>query len=138
MKHIVDLTVRPYECDSYSHVNNAVYLNYLEYARIEFLHHIGFDYKGAVAEGYFLYVTHVDIHYKASAFLDDKLKIEVYPVKMGAVSGTIHQIVRKEDGTVCAEADVTWASVKSANSQPSRLPEKFMVPGLKPDPADFS
>ena len=84
MKYYVDLTVRPYECDSYSHVNNAVYLNYLEFARMEYLHQIGFDYKGAVAAGYYLYVTHVDIHYKASAFLDDKLKIEVFATAGGS------------------------------------------------------
>ncbi len=138
MKYYVDLTVRPYECDSYSHVNNAVYLNYLEFARMEYLHQIGFDYKGAVAAGYYLYVTHVDIHYKASAFLDDKLKIEVFATKLGAVSGTIHQVVRKEDGTVCAVADVTWCSVKSENGQPARLPEEFLVPGLKPDAGDLN
>ena len=34
MKHATRLTVRPYECDSYGHVNHAVYVNYLEHARI--------------------------------------------------------------------------------------------------------
>ena len=47
------------------------------------------------------------------------------------VSGTFHQVVRKSDGTICAEADVTWASVK--NGMPSRIPEQFMVAGLKPE-----
>ncbi|QTQ15689.1 acyl-CoA thioesterase [Treponema parvum] len=133
MKHFAELTVRSYECDSYGHVNNAVYLNYLEYARMEYLHKIGFDYNAAVAEGFYLYVTHIDIYYKASAFLDDKLTIEVYSVNLGAVSGTMHQVIRKEDGTVCVEADVTWASVNKENGRPCRLPEKFMVPGLLPD-----
>ena len=87
MKHITKLTVRPYECDSYNHVNNAVYLNYLEHARMDFLHAAGFDYKGIVAAGYYLYVTHVDIHYKASAFLDDELEIESYPTKLKHVMG---------------------------------------------------
>lgn len=125
-----ELVVRSYECDSYGHVNNAVYLNYLEYGRMEFLHQIKFDYKGLVASGWYLYVTHIDIHYKSSAYLDDKLFIDVTTTKFGAVSGTFHQVVRKEDGTICAEADVTWASVKEG--KPSRIPETFIVPGLKP------
>ena len=91
MKHKSKLFVLSYECDSYGHVNNAVYLNYLEYGRMEYLHAINFDYKGIIAAGYYLYVTHVDIYYKASAFLDDELFIEVYPTKMKAVSGTFHQ-----------------------------------------------
>ena len=64
MKHTAELTVRSYECDSYNHVNNSVYLNYLEFGRMEFLHAINFDYKGIVAAGYYLYVTHIDIYYK--------------------------------------------------------------------------
>ena len=54
MIHTTELIVRPYECDSYNHVNNAVYQNYLEYARMDFLHAAGFNYKKIVAEGYYL------------------------------------------------------------------------------------
>lgn len=132
MKNIAKLVVRSYECDSYSHVNNAVYLNYLEYGRMEFLHAIGFDYQGIVAAGYYLYVTEVNIKYKASAFLDDILLIEVESVKLGAVSGEFFQRVVKEDGTVCAEATVKWACV-TTEGRPSKLPEEFKVPGLKPE-----
>lgn len=131
MTYTSELTVRTYECDSYGHVNNAVYLNYLEYGRMEFLHQIGFRYKEFIASGFFLYVTHVDIHYKSSAYLDDKLFIDVTPKAMGAVKGTLHQIIRREDGTVCAVADVTWACVNSSGI-PSRITPEFMVDGLKP------
>ncbi|MCH5294431.1 MAG: acyl-CoA thioesterase [Treponema sp.] len=130
MPCVTNLVVRSYECDSYGHVNNAVYLNYLEHARMNYLHQIGFDYKGVVKAGWYIYVTHIDIYYKSSAFLDDRIIIETEPRKLGAVSGTLHQIIKKEDGTVCAEADVTWASVR--DNKPSALPKEFMVEGLKP------
>jgi len=135
MNYSSPLVVRSYECDSYGHVNNAVYLNYLEYGRMEYLHQIGFDYKGLVADGYYLYITHIDIYYKASAFLDDELFVDVEPVKLNIISGTFRQTIRKKNGTVCAAADVTWASVKAG--KPSRIPEKYMVKGLYPagDPA---
>lgn len=132
MKHIAEHIVRSYECDSYSHVNNSVYLNYLEYARMEYLHAIGFDYKGLVEAGYYLYVTHVDIYYKASAFLDDKLLIEVFPTKLKKISGELKQIIKKEDGTICADATVTWACV-TKEGRPSKIPEEFMVSGLIPE-----
>ena len=134
MKITSELKVRTYECDSYGHVNNAVYVNYLEYGRMEFLNGVGFDYKGIVAAGYYLYISHIDIHYKASAFLGDKLFIDAEPVEMGAVKGTIRQVIRKEDGTVCVQADVTWASVNS-QGRPCRLPKEYLVPGLFPDKA---
>lgn len=134
MKHIAEHIVRSYECDSYSHVNNSVYLNYLEYARMEYLHAIGFDYKGLVEAGYYIYVTHVDIYYKASAFLDDKLLIEVFPTKLKKISGELKQIIKKEDGTICADATVTWACV-TKEGRPSKIPEEFMVSGLNPEEA---
>ncbi len=133
MAHIVKLKVRTYECDSYNHVNNAVYLNYLEHARMEFLHHIKFDYKGIVAAGYHMYVTEIDIKYKASAVLDDELFIEVKHTKLKKISGAFEQVVRKKDGTVCAEAKVTWACVDAATGRPTKLPEEFMVAGLQPE-----
>lgn len=131
MKTFTKFNVRTYECDSYNHVNNAVYLNYLELGRMDFLNQINFDYKGIVEAGYYIYVTHVDIYYKASAFFGDELTIETVPTKLGAVSGTLHQRILKQDGTLCAEADVTWASV-TTEGKPSRIPETFMVEGLKP------
>ena len=107
MKITSELTVRTYECDSYGHVNNAVYVNYLEYGRMEYLNGIGFDYKGIVAAGYALYISHIDIHYKASSFLGDKLFIDVWPLDTGAVKGTRRQVIRTQDGTGCGGADGT-------------------------------
>ena len=106
----------------------------IKYARMEYLHAIGFDYKGLVEAGYYLYVTHVDIYYKASAFLDDKLLIEVFPTKLKKISGELKQIIKKEDGTICADATVTWACV-TKEGRPSKIPEEFMVSGLIPEEA---
>jgi acyl-CoA thioester hydrolase len=128
--------VRTYECDGYGHVNNAVYLNYLEYARREFLTAIGFDYRGFLDAGYLIFVTHIDIRYKAAAFQDDKLFIGVEPITLKKVSGTFIQTVHKEDGTLCVHAEVTWACVNKS-SVPRAIPEAFLVPGLYPEiPAD--
>ncbi len=132
MKHITKIKVRSYECDSYSHVNNAVYLNYLENARMDFLHAVNFDYKGIVEKGFYLYVTHIDIYYKGSAFLDDELEIETFPTKLQHVSGEFSQTIRKTDGTICAKATVTWASV-TTDGKPSRIPQDFLVEGLNPE-----
>jgi len=131
MKTYTSLIVRPYEIDSYNHVNNAVYQNYLEYARMDMLHQIGFKYKEFYAAGFFLYVTHVDLYYKASAVQDDELIIECEMTKTGYISGRIHQIMRKKDGTVCVEADVDWACVSAANHRPCKIPAEFMVPELE-------
>ena len=124
------LIVRSYECDSYGHVNNANYLNYLEYARCEMLKEVGFDYPAMVKHGYGIYVARIEIDYKKPAFADDELEIRSKSVKKGAVSGIIAQdIWRGEE--LLAEAKVTWAFVDS-KGQPTKLPPQWDVPGLKP------
>lgn len=59
----IDLAVRDYECDMEGIVNNAVYLNYLEHARHEFLRSTGIDFASFVARGVHLVVTRVEADY---------------------------------------------------------------------------
>jgi len=125
-----NLTVRTYECDSYGHVNNANYLNYLEFARCEFLRDVGFDYPAAVKAGYGVYVARVEIDYVRPAFADDKLVIKSQSVKKGAVSGVIAQEIKRGD-VLLAKAKVTWAFVDS-KGHPTRIPPQWDRPGLGP------
>ncbi len=125
------ITVRSYECDSYGHVNNANYLNYLEFARWDFLKFIGFDYKAMIKAGYGVYVARIEIDYKKSAFPDDELVIRSWAIKKGAVSGIIQQQISRGD-EIIAEAKATWAFVDSSG-MPVRLPREFDVPGLAPE-----
>ncbi len=135
MKHVAKHTVRSYELDGYNHVNNAIYLNYLEHGRIEYLKAIGFDYPGLVEAGYYLYVTHIDIRYKSSARLFDELSIEVESIKLGRLSGTFRQRIYNQRGETCAEAEVSWGCVDSTG-KPSKLPDRFLVPALSPERGD--
>ncbi|MDR0763649.1 MAG: acyl-CoA thioesterase [Bacteroidales bacterium] len=130
MKHVSKLIVRSYECDAYSHVNNAVYLNYLEFARMEFLKDNSFDYKRFVDFGYAIVIVRVVIDYKLSAVLDDELTIETEPVKRRAVSGMFHQRILKGDALV-AQADVTWA-ILNGDGKLSPIPEEFDISALNP------
>lgn len=124
------IRVRTYECDSYGHVNNANYLNYLEYARFEFLRDINFDYQGMLKAGYGVYVARVEIDYKRPAVMDDEILIQSWPVKKGAVSGVIEQKITRGNDTI-AEARVTWAFVDE-KGVPSKLPPQFDTPLLAP------
>ena len=124
--------VRTYECDSYGHVNNAAYLNYLEFARYEFLKTIGFDYPAAIKAGYGVYVARLEIEYKKPAVTDDVLIIRSTPIKKGAVSGVIAQEITRGSDSI-AHAKVTWAFVDSSG-QPVKVPPAWDLPGLSPPP----
>ena len=125
------LRVRTYECDSYGHVNNANYLNYLEYGRYELLRDIGFDYQKAIDAGFGVYIVRVEINYKKPAVTDDLLIIKTWPIKKGAASGIFAQNIHR-NGELLTEAKVTWAFVDSRGS-PIKIPKEWDVPGLFPD-----
>lgn len=130
MTHLTTLQVRSYECDSYGHVNNAVYLNYLELARMTYLRDMGFDMHRFRRLGYGVWVARLDIRFRAPATTEDQLTIETTPVKKGKTSGMLRQVVRRGSDSIC-EADVTWVCV-GASGTPSRLPDEFDLPGLAP------
>ena len=130
MKHTTPLTVRPYECDSYGHVNHAVYVNYLEHARMQFLHAAGYDYKGLIAAGFFTVISHLDIAYRSPAYADDALEIETESRETRRVSGVFHQVIRRGPDVV-AEADVHWCVVDGAG-RPARPPERYDLRRLLP------
>ena len=90
-----------------------------------------FDYPGAIAAGYGVYVARVEIDYKRPAVADDILVIRSWPEKKGSVSGIIVQEIKRKDDLV-AKAKVTWAFV-DGKGQPAKIPPRWDVPGLMPE-----
>jgi acyl-CoA thioester hydrolase len=130
MEHKCSIRVRSYECDSYGHVNNAVYLNYLEYARHEYLKDISLPLDELRAEGYAMIVASISIRYKRPAVTDDELVIFTAPVKHSRLSGVLGQRILRGEEEI-AEAEVKWACV-DGKGRPSPLPGKFVREGLAP------
>ena len=62
----LDLKVRDYELDAQGVVNNAVYQNYLEYCRHEFLLSQGIDFIRLNRKKVFLVVVRAELDYMAS------------------------------------------------------------------------
>lgn len=117
------LTVRSYELDAYGHVNNAVYLNYLEYARIRFLKATGFPYDEFRELGYGLVVSRIDIRYRRPAFLEDELTVVTASISRGRMKGSLEQKILKGDEIV-VQAMVDYATVDSAG-RPAPLPAEL-------------
>ena len=62
--HRLSFKVRDYECDLQGVVNNAVYQNYLEHARHEFLQERGINFAAVTAGGIHLIVIRAELDYR--------------------------------------------------------------------------
>ena len=73
----LEFQVRDYECDMQGHVNNSVYLNYLEHCRHEFIKELGIDFSELVRRGISLVVIRAEIDYKYSLRSGDRFMVGV-------------------------------------------------------------
>ncbi|VGO17258.1 Putative esterase [Pontiella desulfatans] len=102
------MMVRDYECDLQGIVNNAVYQNYLEHARHEFLHSVGIDFAQLCADGIDAVVTRIGIDYKFPLRPRDAFVVKVGMHKQGRVRFVFDQaIYRTSDEKLIIEAQVT-------------------------------
>lgn len=114
--------VRSFECDLYGHVNNAVYLNYLEFARMEVLESKGLTLTGLKDMGFMIVIRNINIWYKVPAVPNDRLVIRTKMKDYRKTSGTFHQeILRSEDDKLLAEADVNWVVI-TLEGKPVAIP----------------
>jgi acyl-CoA thioester hydrolase len=81
----LQMAVRDYECDLQAVVNNAVYQNYLEHARHEYLKSRGVDFARLAAAGVNLVVVRVEIDYKYPLRSGDTFVVEVLPERVSPV-----------------------------------------------------
>lgn len=79
---VKELAVRDYECDMQGHVNNAVYLNYLEHCRHEYLKEFGLNFAEQVGRGINLVVIRAEIDYKRSLRSGDRFMVGVIMEKV--------------------------------------------------------
>ncbi len=113
----LEMMVRDHECDLQGIVNNAVYQNYLEHARHEFLHEIGIDFAQLCAEGIDAVVTRIEMDYKQSLKPRDAFVVKLSMRKLGRLRFVFDQaIFRKADGAVVLEAQVF--AVLTRNGRP--------------------
>jgi len=117
--------VMSYELDSWGHVNNAVYLNYLEKARNDFMTQKGLNFKKFAEWEVFPVLSKAEIIFKAPAFADDDIIIYGYISKHSPASFTLtYSIIKKETEQLVATAETSHIFVNKKN-RPARIPEEF-------------
>lgn len=98
----LDLRVRFRDADAMGHVNNAVYLSYLEEARLEYFRRV-FGAKRPADIGFI--VARVEIDYRSPALIGEILTAGVKVSRLGGASFAMdYAIIEKASRRLVAEA----------------------------------
>ena len=137
--HKITIKVRFHEVDMLGVCNNAVYINYFEQARLEYVKQAGLVPDGGIfSDGKLFFMVRNEINYRGFSYFDDELDVysRVSYIKNSSF-GYDHLIVRKKTGEVIVDGKgvVVFVDPKSRKSAP--LTEEFIErikkfePGVK-------
>lgn len=107
----INMAVRDYECDMQGVVNNAVYQNYLEHARHEFLKTSGLDFAALTAAGINVVVTRAEVDYRRSLRSGDSFAVTVRTDRESKLRLVFHQRIERSDGELMLEARIVTTAV---------------------------
>lgn len=106
-----EIQVRDYECDMQGIVNNAVYQNYFEHVRHQFLKSAGDSFSRLHDEGIDPVVNRVEIDYKTSLRSGDSFICKLAIERKGIRYIFFQDIYRKPDNALCAKARIEVVSL---------------------------
>jgi acyl-CoA thioester hydrolase len=127
-KHKYSVTVRFHEVDMLGVCYNAVYINFFETARLEYIKDAGLmPAKGIFSDGNIFFIVRNEINYRGYAYHDDILDVysKISYIKNSSF-GYDHLIVNQKSGKVIVDGKVVIVHVDSSTRKSKRLPEIFI------------
>lgn len=119
------ITVRYRDLDPQGHVNNTVYLTYLESARLGYYEAVDIWRKDSgLSTG--MVVVHNDIDYVAPVLLGDDVQVGIQLTRLGTKSLTFEfQIESKNDGRVFAKGQSIMVAYDNQAEKSIPIPEDW-------------
>jgi acyl-CoA thioester hydrolase len=110
------------DLDAFGHVNNGVYLTYIENARIGYAR----DVLGiARLEGLLMIVASVKIDFRSRANLGDTLEVGARTTRVGTKSFDLDHEIRAQDGRLVAEAHSTLVAFDYEGDRTMPIPPEW-------------
>ncbi|WP_454191987.1 acyl-CoA thioesterase [Paenibacillus sp. Marseille-Q7038] len=122
MKTELQLIVRPTEIDVNGHVNNAKYLEYLEWGREEWYEAADLPYNKLLQEGFQTVTVNININYRKECVQSERLTVITEPEKAGNSSYVLKQTIINETDDICADAAVSSVTIDPSTRKSKPLP----------------
>jgi len=102
-----EMQVKENHLDRFGHVNNAVYLQFLELARWKILDDSHLGMEQIIKDQCGPVVLEINIQYRNELKLGEKISISSQTIEANSKIIQMGQVIKKEDGSVSAKAKIT-------------------------------
>lgn len=127
LRLVSKMRVRSCDVDSFGHVNNAVYLQYCEGARNDYMLERGLIFSNFVQWNAAPVLIFARLEYRQPAHTDDELNIFGELERQGRTRFQIrHEIVNTATEVLICRADLDFAFVHLDSGKPCRIPDPFI------------
>ena len=116
-------TARFRDLDPMGHVNNAVYLTWMENARIEFLRSLG-AFDEVDASGMTMILARAEVDFRSPVTFDERVDVGVRVSRFGTKSFDLEYGLRVGERIV-AEAKTVLVAYDYATSSPKEIPAEW-------------
>lgn len=124
---MLEITVRSTHIDVMGHVNNAKYVEFLEWGRVDEIEKAGINLWDMVKRGLGFAVVNLNIHYRKESFAGDNLVIKtIFKELRNRKVGIIDQVITKKDSDeIVCEAEVTFLIFDINKHKSVTIPEEI-------------
>ena len=125
--HVIEIAVQPADIDVYEHVNNAVYLSWLDRAAWSHSAALGVPIEQCLALRRGMAAQRIEIDYLRAALRGDTVRAATWIVSADARlrAERRFQIVRAADGQTLARARIDYVCINLDSGRAARMPQSF-------------
>lgn len=128
MPSSLEIVVRSTEIDVNNHVNNAKYVEYLEWGREDWYEHVGLPYERLLSLGAVTVAVNINLNFRRECKQGDILVITTRPERLGRTSFTLTQEIHRRDGILVADALVTIVTIDPTTRKSRPVPQELAAP----------
>jgi acyl-CoA thioester hydrolase len=117
----VDLEVYSFHIDFIGHVNNTVYVQWMEIGRTKLLEAVGMPTQQIFQQGFAPVLVQTNISYKSPLYLGDRVRMEMWLSELRNASAIMQFRFYNGQGTLAAEGYQKGLFVDRETMRPRRL-----------------
>lgn len=120
-KLLFDLEVYTYQIDFAGHVNNSVYIHWMEIGRLKLLEAIGKPIREVLKQGMAPILVETNIVYKLPLYLGDRVQAQIWLSELRHASAVMQFRFYNGDQVLAAEGVQKGLFVDAKTMRPKRL-----------------